>query len=219
MRYLYVFIDESGNLHFSTEGTKYFVMAAVSMISPIEISDKLQELKYKLLCEGNGGNEYEYFHASEDRQITRDKVFEIISNLKDKIKINYVFADKRKKNPVMSAADFYNLVSGAIAKYLLKKYGDSEKFDKIIIIFDKMLSKKEQDGFYKQAKPVLKEIGKPYAIYFHRTLSDFNGQVADYCAWAKYVELERGEGRPMKSLVVVNKSEFDIFEKGTTLHY
>lgn len=219
MRYLYVFIDESGNLHFSPEGTRYFVMAAVSMISPIEISGKLQELKYELLCEGNGGNDYEYFHASEDRQITRDKVFEIISALKDKIKINYIYADKRKKNPLLSPSGFYNLISGAIAKYLLKKYSVNEKFDKIIIIFDKMLSKKEQDSFYKQAKPVLKEIGKPYAIYFHRTLSDFNGQVSDYCAWAKYVELERGEKRPMESLSKINKSEFDIFESGTTLYY
>ncbi len=217
MSNLYVFVDESGNLDFSLRGTKYFVLSAITAISPIDSSNKLQDLKYELLAEGTGGNDFEYFHASEDRQSTRDKVFETISNTSS-IKINYIIAEKRKTHPKYHNQQFYGLLGSALTKYLLLK-NKKTSYDKIIIVFDQALSKKEQASFLKQVKPLLKEIGKPYAIYFHRMISDFNGQIADYCAWAKYVELERGETRPINVIKNIPQEVFDIFTKGDKYYY
>lgn len=76
MSCLYVFVDESGNLDFSSKGTAHFVLAAITARTPVDSSNILQELKYKILSEGNGGDEYENFHASEDKQAVRDRVFE-----------------------------------------------------------------------------------------------------------------------------------------------
>lgn len=217
MNCLYVFIDESGNLDFSPRGTKYFVLSAVTATEPIESSNKLQKLKYNLLAEGGGGMEYQNFHASEDKQKVRDDVFSCISKMKS-IKVNYIVAEKRMTHPKYHNSSFYSLLGSAITKYLLLKYKISS-YDKIVIVFDQILTRNEQDNFLKQVKPTMKEIGKPYAIYFHRTMSDFNGQIADYCAWAKYVELERGETRPMQELNNINKTVFDIFGKGDTYYY
>jgi hypothetical protein len=52
--------------------------------------------------------------------------------------------------------------------------------------------------------------GRPHLLCFHRTMSDFNAQIADYCSWARYVSLERGEGRPMGSLSKLNIAEYQI---------
>jgi len=217
MSCLYVFVDESGNLDFSLKGTRHFVLAAVTARLPIESSNKLQELKYHLLSTGSGGDEYENFHASEDKQTVRDKVFEQIKGLSN-IKINYIYTDKRKTHPKYQNDSFYGLLGSALVKYLLKIYGSSP-YEKVIVVFDQALTKKERNNFLKTAKPELKKIGTPFAIYFHRTMSDFNGQIADYCAWAKYVALERGEMRPINELSTIPRDEFDIFSKGTTLYY
>lgn len=217
MNCLYVFVDESGNLDFSKNGTRFFVMSAITAVIPLESSKKLQKLKYKLLAENNGGNNFQCFHASEDNQKIRDLVFEQINDM-NSIKINYIYADKRKAHPKYHNQKFYGLLGEALTKYLLLKNGGTD-YTKVIIIFDQAISKKEQSIFLKEIKPVLKQINKQYAIYFHRTMSDFNGQIADYCAWAKYVFLERNEVRPLQAINNITQESFDIFREGKTYYY
>jgi hypothetical protein len=161
--------------------------------------------------------DFQHFHASEDKQIIRDKVFTSIASMRS-LKINYIIAEKRKAHPKFHNETFYGLLGMALAKYLLLKH-QSAPYEKVIIIFDQILTNKQQGNFLKQIKPELKKIGKPYAIYFHRTMSDFNGQIADYCAWAKYVSLEKGELRPLDAIAAISKDTFDIFNKGTTYYY
>lgn len=119
---------------------------------------------------------------------------------------------------VQGTADFYGLLGMTLLKYLLKGYEVAD-YDQVIITFDKALTKKEQNKFLKTIKPQLKALNKPYRIYFHQTLSDFNGQIADYTAWAKYVSLERAENRPIDSLRNIPITSFDIFQRGKTKHY
>lgn len=186
----------------------------MTTIEPIESSASMQELKYRLLAKNHGGNDFQHFHASEDRQSTRDAVLDTIRDM-EKIYVNWLWAEKSKTHPNYRTRDrFYALLGGSIAKYLLIKSKES-RYEKIVIIFDKALTKKEQDAFYSEVKPKLKEIGKPYAIYFHHTVSDFNGQIADYFAWAKYISLERGECRPLETIKKVPNTEFNIFRNGT----
>ncbi len=216
MSCLYVFVDESGNLDFCSKGTKHFVLAAITARAPLSSSQALQSLKYNLLAKNFGGNEYQHFHASEDTQAVRNQVFGTIAKL-DNIRVNYLIAEK-KTHPNYQNDTFYTLLGSALVKYLLRVH-QSSPYEKVIIIFDQALTKKEQGNFLKAVKPTLKKIGTPYAIYFHRTMSDFNGQIADYCAWAKYVALERGEMRPLEQLAKVPQETFDIFNSGTTHYY
>jgi hypothetical protein len=78
MKSLFIFLDESGNLDFSTKGSKHFVLTAVTALNPLESSSKIQDLKYRLLIEGS---DIQHFHASEDRQIVRNEVFRVINTL------------------------------------------------------------------------------------------------------------------------------------------
>ncbi len=215
MKNLFIFLDESGNLDFTRKGTANFVLAAVTALQPIESSTALQNLKYQLL---DDGIDTQHFHASEDKQTTRDAVFSTINKLKN-IHINYIHAEKCKAHPsVRDKADFYGLLGKTLLSYLLRSY-ETKQYDQVIIVFDKALTNKEQNKFLKTIKPQLKKLGKPYRIYFHHTLSDFNGQIADYAAWAKYVSLERSENRPLQALGGITTTSFDIFNKGTTKYY
>ena len=83
--YLYLFLDEGGNFDFSVSGTKYFTITSVSKIRPFESYMPLINLKHNLI---ESGLDLEYFHASEDRQTIREKVFKIINKNLDKIRID-----------------------------------------------------------------------------------------------------------------------------------
>lgn len=214
---LYIFLDESGNLDFTrkTGATTHYVLAAIHVLAPINTSQKLQQLKYSLLCEGA---DIEFFHASEDKQAVRDKVIDQLKTMAADIKVNYIYAKKTKTHPkYQNNVAFYALLGKTLLKYIASYKANG--YDKIVIVFDKALTKREQKGFLGEVKPELKKIGKPYNIYFHQTLSDFNGQIADYFAWAKYVALERSEMRPSMALSDIAVSEFDIFSRGVKEWY
>src|SRR3990167_1860508 len=210
MNTLYIFLDESGNLDFSDSGTNNFVLAAVAALTPMKSSQELQQLKYQFLADGI---DIQHFHASEDKQIVRDKVFSTIDNLRS-VSVHYIYANKHKTHPdYQNTAQFYGLLGKTLLKYIFNS-DSAGKFDQIVIIFDKNLTNKEQGVFHKMVKPELKGLGKPFHVYFHQTLSDFNGQIADYLAWAKFVSLERNEKRPLEAINSIRSSSFDIFRTG-----
>lgn len=149
------------------------MLAAVTTQLPITSSSALQSLKYRFLSENHGGQDFQHFHASEDRQFVRDAVVTELENLKS-VSVDWIWAEKR-----LTPADFrkrerfYSLLGLAISRHLLVRWKEGP-YEKIVIVFDKALTKKEQDAFYAEVKPQLKAVKKPYAIYFHETVSDFN---------------------------------------------
>ncbi|MEK6885017.1 MAG: DUF3800 domain-containing protein, partial [Nanoarchaeota archaeon] len=91
---LYIFIDESGNLDFSANGTKFFILTCITTTSPLTDREKFLALKYELLGDGF---EQEYFHATEDKQTVRDAFFDIAKQLND-FEVHSVIAQKNKVN-------------------------------------------------------------------------------------------------------------------------
>ena len=213
---LFVFVDESGNLDFSPKGTAHYVLAAVATTDPFATAEKLQALKYHYL--DDGVHNIEFFHASEDRQAVRNKVLASVASLDDKLHVHYIHVRKNRVSPEnQSSAVFYSRLGSALSKYIIKHH--SEGFSRVVIIFDKCLKGKEQDVFLKTVKTNLKGVKKPYRIYFHRTLTDFNGQIADYLAWSKYVSLEKGENRPLEVIQNLKQTDFELFSRSRTEYY
>ena len=95
MKILYLFVDESGNFDFSPGGTKYFVLTVLSTTAPFDIGAPLLKLRYDLLpnyaC-GSSMEEEGYFHASEDSQEVRNKVFSVISQIDHPIRVDSIIA-------------------------------------------------------------------------------------------------------------------------------
>ena len=71
-----------------------------------------------------------------------------------------------------------------------------ENFERIVVVFDQSLTKARQKIFHKAMKKEMRKQRVPTYLYFQQLKFDFNGQIADYVAWAKFKQLERGDNRP-----------------------
>lgn len=185
-------------------------MAAIAALSPSESAASIQRLKYDWL---RRGHDISSFHASEDAQIIRDSVFWTIENL-DNVRAHVIYGKKELTfNHLKNSADFYSIFARAIINYMIKVYA-TEKYEQVVVVFDQALNGKKAKLFNLSVKPYLKDLSKPFYLYFHSMQSDSNGQIADYVAWSKYVELTRNEKRPWDALKnSINPSEFNIFNK------
>ncbi len=237
---LYIFIDESGNFDFTSTGTKYFALTAISTFSPLNSREDLLHRVYELKYEGwKDGQEDYYFHATEDKQVTRDWVFSAVKKLDD-IEIDAIIAQKNKTNPslythfepvnnskaflpvktVRSEERFYDKVSQMLLQYIFNRHQKNDGIEKIVVVLGSLFTDKKRGYVIKSLKKYLKtKFQKPFYIYFHTTSSDINCQVADYCGWAVYVKFERGEVRPWEEIKSKVKSCFDVFKSGTNEYY
>ena len=224
---LFIFVDESGNFDFSPKGTKYFVLSAVTTFDPLG-REKLDEIKYEFLKKGL---DIEYFHASEDKQIVRDKVFQFIEELGN-IEIDSIVVQKNKTNPSLYSDKkgkkikhigdrVYQIALRTLLKYIFERYKKRE-IEKIIVVLSSTHFPRSKEELIKSTVKVYlkKHFFKPFYIYFHDAKSDKNSQIADYCCWTIYVKWERRELRPYHSIKDKIKSEFDIFKGGNgTIYY
>lgn len=105
-------------------------------------------------------------------------------------------------------------------KYVFLRYGDSPDFDQVVIVLGSLFTRAKQDVINQVLKRELKEHSqKPFQIYFHDGRADINSQIADYCCWAIYRELEDGERRPLNAIKARVAPSFDMFRTGTTEYY
>jgi len=224
MQTLYLFIDESGNLDLSPSGTRFFTLTVLSTTTPFEIAAKLLKLRYDLLPKYAGESSMEdagYFHASEDKQIVRDQVFANLITVGEKMRIDAVIAQKNKANPVFHSQPvaFYETLGRAVLKYAISR-ATWEKYDHITLVFSSLFDRKKR-GILKQTfKMLLKQnTDCTFSLYFHDSKCDLCNQAVDYLGWAIYRKWESQDYRSYDIIKSLIKSEFPIFEKGTTEFY
>ena len=130
---VYVFLDESGNLDFSPRGTRYFVLASVSMKRPFQLNDALDSYKYDCI---EYGLEEERFHCASDNVHVRNRVFDTIRGQLDGIEIHSLLVEKRKVSPGLRAeARFYPEMLGYLLRYVLTRPSHAAA-EEIIVITD-----------------------------------------------------------------------------------
>ena len=216
---VYIFLDESGNLDFSTRGTRYFVLTSVSMKRPFEISGALDAYKYDCL---EYGLEQERFHCTNDNAHVRNKVFDLISGHLDDTVIDSLLVEKRKTGPALTTERrFYAEMLGYLLKYVLARRSHAEA-DEIIIITDTIPLQRRRQAIEKSIKLTLAKMlstGPNYRVLHHDSRSHYGLQVADYCCWAVFRKHERGDSTYFNLIRSAVRSNFDIFRNGTTYYY
>ena len=220
MKTLYLFIDEGGNFDFSIGGTKYFILTCLIEERPFPSYDKLRSLKYNLLEKGTNT---EYFHAAEDMQPVRDKVFSIIRESLDHVQVCSMIVQKNKTNPtIREKSTFYTKVFRMLMKWVVEKHVHGKGYEKVILFTDTLPVAKQKKAMEKGVKlefaALLRE-GIEYRIYHHQSKSNFNLQVADYCNWAIYRKWSRGDDRSYNIIKSCIDAEWDVFRDGSTLFY
>ncbi len=222
MAYLYAFIDESGNWDFSPRGTNFWVLTSLLLLDPSAARDELFDLKHEVL---DAGIDIPYFHAAEDRQLIRNRVFDILERLQpEQTRADAVVVRKNRTAPALRAPErFYPMMVEQALKYQFDPRGvDVTRFDKVMVFLDRPAAKrKDMKALTKALKTSLPQHlrGVPYGLFFHPSASHHGLQMVDYLSWAIYVKWERNELRPHAAVKHLVHSEFDIFQHGTTDWY
>src|SRR5712691_2186298 len=134
-RFLYIFLDEAGDFDFSPHGSRYFIMASVTRERPFGDYSEFIDLKYGLVEQGM---DIEYFHASEDRQAVRDRVFDIIQRNLTGMRIDAVIVEKRKTGPALRAETrFYPRMLGYLLRYVLERHS-LDQYSEVIVFTDRI---------------------------------------------------------------------------------
>ena len=175
---LYIFIDESGNFDFTPNGTKFFVLTAVSTTQPLEARDKFSKLRYELLSDGLN---QEYFHATEDKQKVRDAVFATIKSLND-FEIDCVIAEKNKTNPslyleydlkvnkngkgfkvdaIHYEEKFYRKISQILLQYIFRRHSRDGEIEKIVVVLGLIFTNNKRGYVLKSLEQYFKTFQKP----------------------------------------------------------
>ena len=189
---LFLFVDESGNFDFSPKGSRNFVLAGIATRHPLRSALKVSQLRYELLARGHN---LSHFHATEDLQEVRDAMFRVVAQMED-LKC-YVISGTKSRVPkeFQSDAEMHARFAREIMKFSRQSFLD-ENFERIGVVFDQSLTKARQKIFHKAMKKEMRKQRVPTYLYFQQLKFDFNGQIADYVAWAKFKQLERGDNRP-----------------------
>ena len=218
-RFLYLFLDEGGNLDFSKNGTKYFVLSSLAKERPFYAGKELVELKYDLV---ELGTNLEYFHAAEDRQAVRNAVFAIIAKYLEGVRVDSLIVEKRKTGPALQPVEyFYPRMLGYLLRYVLGKITLSD-FQEVIVFTDRVPVNKHREAVEKAVKVTLAEAlpaGTRFRVYHHDSKSNLDLQIADYCNWAIYRKWNSGDDRSYNVIGPVVRSEFEIFKTGAQFYY
>lgn len=218
-RYLYIFLDEGGNLDFSPTGTKYFILTSLTKERPFEAYKPLAELKYDII---ELGTDIEYFHASENAQPIRNRVFDIIENHLEGTRVDSLVVEKRKVGPALRAVErFYPEMLGYLLKYVMEgmKHG---VYKEILVFTDSLPVRRKREAIEKAIKKTLSKklpAGIRYRIFHHESKSNMDLQIADYCTWAIYRKWDLQDERSYSRIKAVIQSEYDIFQIGTNFYY
>jgi len=215
----YIFLDEGGDLNFRPHGSKYFTLTGVLTKRPFVLDPILTGLRFDLIEEGV---ELQEFHATEDKQGTRDRVFASIQGQLASLRADSVIVEKRKTHPkVQQVERFYPEMLGYLLRYMVREESLDEARE-VIVVTDELPLKKKRRAVEKAAKTTLAEMlpdGVRHRVMHHDSKSCCGLQAADYINWAIYWKWKDGDKRSYKLIQSAVKSEFPIFKRGTKKHY
>ena len=228
---LFMFLDESGNLDFSNAGSRYWSLTAFCTFHPRGGKSGFLDFLYSLADDGIG---QECFHAAEDKQTVRDRIFELINGLTDEYEVHCVIAEKRKANTATykrtrfkkgkirtekDESPFYRIVCKSLLKYVLVQ-SRFQRATKIVIVLSSIFTKDKHEYIRGALSAELKAAtSAKFHIYFHQNKTDLNCQIADYCGWAIARKWESGDLRSYELVRRKIANEFDVFRRGTSTYY
>lgn len=213
---LFVFMDESGNMQFGPKASQHFILTAVCTPDPVTIAAPMQALKYDLIAKGSKDLE---FHATNNTTGTRKRVIETINSI-DPLHVHSIWIDKAyTAHNLQNEVSLFRLFGKAMGTWVHKTV--ARDYDRIVLIFDSVLTGKKRKAFESQLKPILKPLEKDIKICFHPVKQELNGQIADYYSWALYRKLESNDNSYFSELIGGKPrwDQFNMFKNGHTRYW
>ena len=214
----YVFADESGNFDFSrsASASRYFILVTLTL-PDCSLGQEVLDLRRQLAWEGHG-LETE-FHATEDKQAVRDRVFALLAT-RD-FRIDATILEKSKAKPTIRVTDerFYQLAWYLHMKYVAPLVIGAN--DEVLVIGASIGTRRQRSGFRSAVSDVARQVlpTARFQVASWSAASDPCLQVADYCAWALQRKWERADDRSYRLIAPQIRTEFDAFAIGMVHYY
>lgn len=193
MATLHVFVDESGDLHFTPSASRFLILASAWTYDPRPLADHLTSLRVSLLKKGH---DVEYFHAVDDHKKNRPDVVSIMSAHRE-----WWFVAKVIEKPKVSPewyhpSAFYPHFLPSLLRFIIR--GRMKRDTDMILIYTDWLPGKPKDVAVTKAVKgwcgaELRSLGVRYRVFHHPICSNNWLEVADYCAWAVGRKWEQGK--------------------------
>lgn len=214
----YIYADESGNFDFSLkrDASRYFILTTVTM-TDLVVENELLELRRELSWEGlelRGG-----FHASEDKQRVRDRVFDILR--RHNFSVDSTIIEKRKAQPQLSSTNerFYKYAwffhMRSLAKWL------DAPGRQLMVVAATLGNTRQGERHLSDIEDVMSQTvaRSEKRVSMWPADSDPCLQIADYCSWAIQRKWERSDTRSYDLIKDKVSSENDVFSSGTVFYY
>ncbi len=218
----YLFSDESGDMQCRAGGqvSTYFAVGTL-LIEEGELArlrSEMAALRDDLAWSDQGLDSC--FHATEDSYVVRDRVFDLLQQFDFRVDVTLLQKNKaqphiRRDDPTFfKYAWFYHL------KHLAPRILHAE--DEILIVAAELGTKRVRKAFRAAIEDVMHQC-LPFrvkrSLAFWRDESDFALMAVDYCLWAVFRKWERGDELNYKKVQDKIKTEFDLWQYGSTTYY
>lgn len=214
---VYIFADEAGNFDFSNNrgASRYFTLVTATMEN-CSVGDRLLALRRDMGWRSIHLDSV--FHATDDPQVVRDEVFEMIAEVE--FRIDATLLEKRKAQPHLHRDEsLYKMAWYLHMKHVAPKIVNPD--DRLFVVAAGLGTKRQRGRFYDAVYDVVSQVVRcrSYRVAFWPAVNDPCLQVADYCTWAIQRKWERGDTRSYDMIADKVASEKDIWSIGAKLYY
>jgi hypothetical protein len=188
---IYMFFDEAGDLNFKGNGSRVFIAGVLCARDPWPLTRELRDLRESLF---RGTMIPEAFHATADRQMVRDRVFDVIAGLHD-LSFHAAVTEKHEVPAAhQEPGRFYQLVADYALRAALERHPSA---DPVYVITDTLPVQRRREGVKKGMKASLSAVlgERRYELEHHSSAAHAGLQVADYINWALYRKWHDGDDR------------------------
>jgi len=215
----FIFTDEAGDFAFKRGPNvpNYFIVCSITLDS-CDVGETLLRLRRQLAWEKAPIGDY--FHASEDKQAIRDRVFEAIRH--EQFRVDATILEKAKAQPHTRAsnATFYKYAWYFHFKHIGPRIA-YRAADELHLTTASISTKKGQAIYTNVVNNVVQQVlpGVPYVTTFTAAGCDPCLQLADYCTWAIQRKWEKNDLRSYALIQGRITSEFNLWRHGRTYYY
>lgn len=214
----YVFADEAGDFCFNRKqrSSRYFIICTVTLDS-CAAGDRLAHLRRELVWEGAPIGAY--FHACEDKQAVRDRVFAVLAEESFWIETTILEKSKAQPQARITPHRFYQYAWFYHWRYTHGKILNGA--DELLITAASVGTKKGQRVFTDAVQDVAGQFGAnvTWRTNHPPSIADPCLQIADYCTWAIQRKWESADVRSYDLIKDKVRHEYDTWRRGNKHYY
>lgn len=202
---LFVFIDESGDLLPLNKGSEVLVISAFATEQPLEVTSRINKLRYELLQKGFGVSN---FHAADDSRLIKTQFIQSLDGLEDCRAISIAF----RKSPSSTTSDMKALYIKMLCQVTSELIYYTKTGALMVVLIDLTLDRNSRAAAKRKLKELFLSSNQRNYIYFQSMKRDVCGQVADYLAWSHFQNIGRRNDKyltQMRKVLELKINELD----------